>query len=663
MLFALVFPSYYANAQVYRWHNYIDFTSGWMSSFAYGVHSDSLGNTFRVGGIQSQYTGSTNQANFNPLGTAQLYNFSGNYDALYLIKHDSLGTPLWNVVVHHATPNIFSGSHYMSGSDVTTDPQGNIYVVGTLRGGPYQMDSTTTVSSTIAGNNMNNRADMFLAKYDSSGTFQWIRVIPINTYYGALPKISIDSTGNFLFISSHFEGSSVNFDIDGTNANNLSSGVGPSIFLAKYEISNSTTPNTVSTVFSQKVLESTVTPTAFDWIDILNLRAMDLGENDNVFLAGAYKAAANYTCSNTSGTLTPTTNNRTDSFVASFNPNSGACRWINTVASSNNNGINDLAVGSSTDKGLYITGFLNNFGSSNHAVNFGGAITIIPSFGKIDSFLAKLNPDNGTFIFAEKFGTVGPHSTRESIGLDVMVVKNCNGMEDGVFLLQSYSGDMQVDPSGSAILPAPSADGHSRLGLVKYRSFAATLNYEWSAAIEENSGHLIGNGTNAERFIYSDHLAFAKSLIPGSNDVYVSITGDVITTQNNLSLDVSFDSNTSAIISNGITTTNPNLTIFPFITNHKFACDFSVANETSKEERVHFSPNPFQDQLRYSLPSEFEGFTFTIISLDGKVIKQGPLDQNGSIGNLEFLSSGVYLIKVESSKGKLVYTQKLSKLP
>ncbi len=75
---------------------------------------------------------------------------SGNYD-IFLLKYNSSGTKQWTKQLGTS-----SGDY---GNDVTTDSSGNIYVTGDTWGG-------------LDGNKNSGSNDIFLIKYNSSGTKQ-----------------------------------------------------------------------------------------------------------------------------------------------------------------------------------------------------------------------------------------------------------------------------------------------------------------------------------------------------------------------------------------------------------------------------------------------------------------------------------------------------------
>jgi len=96
-----------------------------------------------------------------------------------------------------------------SGNDVTTDSSGNIYVTGDTSGG-------------LDGNTSSGSIDIFLVKYNSSGTKQWTKTSSVGIGNG----VTTDSSGN-IYVTGQTQGG-----LDGnTNSGSYD------IFLVKYDSS------------------------------------------------------------------------------------------------------------------------------------------------------------------------------------------------------------------------------------------------------------------------------------------------------------------------------------------------------------------------------------------------------------------------------------------
>ena len=161
-----------------------------MHDYGYGVAVDSSGNAFVTGTTTGNLVGSS---------------FGGyNTPDTFLVKYNSSGTKQWTAQVGESAWN--------GGHDVTTDSSGNAYVTGYTRG-------------TIDGLSNQGGQDMFLMKYNSSGTRQWSRMLGTSEdNYGN--GIALDSSNN-IYVTGVTE--------DGLDGN--SSAGNDDIFLVKYNSS------------------------------------------------------------------------------------------------------------------------------------------------------------------------------------------------------------------------------------------------------------------------------------------------------------------------------------------------------------------------------------------------------------------------------------------
>ena len=128
------------------------------NDYAYGVATDSSGNVYVAGGTNGGLDGNTN---------------AGNTD-LFVVKYNSSGTKQW-------TRQLGSSSRD-SANDVATDSSGNIYVTGTTY---WELDGNTSAG----------KADLFVVKYNSSGTWQWTKQNGTDRYDEAR-GVATDSSGN-----------------------------------------------------------------------------------------------------------------------------------------------------------------------------------------------------------------------------------------------------------------------------------------------------------------------------------------------------------------------------------------------------------------------------------------------------------------------------------
>ncbi len=156
------------------------------NDFSYKVAVDGSGNAYVTG-----YTQGNLDVNIN----------AGNYD-MFLTKYDDAGTKQWTKLLGTTADD--------TGYGVAVDGSGNVYVTGSTGGG---LDGNTS-----AGND-----DIFLVKYNDTGTKQWTQQLGTTTDdVGA--GVAVDGTGN-IYITGYTYGG-----LDG----NTSAGSWD-MFLVKYD--------------------------------------------------------------------------------------------------------------------------------------------------------------------------------------------------------------------------------------------------------------------------------------------------------------------------------------------------------------------------------------------------------------------------------------------
>jgi len=126
---------------------------------------------------------------------------AGDYD-IFLVKYDGTGTKQWTIQLGTSSIDV--------GTGVATNAAGNIYVGGYTAGD-------------LDGNGNAGGYDLFLVKYDASGTRQWTRQLGTSAYDWCL-GLAVDSSAN-IYLTGYTAG-----DLDGnTNAG------GSDMILVKYD--------------------------------------------------------------------------------------------------------------------------------------------------------------------------------------------------------------------------------------------------------------------------------------------------------------------------------------------------------------------------------------------------------------------------------------------
>jgi gliding motility-associated-like protein len=143
----------------------------------------------------------------------------------FVAKYDTAGNFVW------VTQMAGSGNGDEYGG-LSLDASDNVYVAGWGNSASFVFNTASPGTSTIAAPGGGGNLDIVIAKYNSSGVYQWGHVIGGT---GAdMNRSAIDISGSELFISGGFQ-NTVDFDPSASIAN-LSSSGGQDMYLAKYDL-------------------------------------------------------------------------------------------------------------------------------------------------------------------------------------------------------------------------------------------------------------------------------------------------------------------------------------------------------------------------------------------------------------------------------------------
>ncbi|MBK9390456.1 MAG: SBBP repeat-containing protein [Bacteroidetes bacterium] len=135
----------------------------------------------REGGFGANPNGMTIDSNSNlyitgeATGNIDGVTKTGNSDML-LIKYDSNGNKIWTRLLGSAGANIY-------GTSIVADSANNVYIAGVTNG---HLDAQTRTGT----------RDLFVTKYNSSGTRQWTRLLGAATFVTEAYAIAIDSSSS-----------------------------------------------------------------------------------------------------------------------------------------------------------------------------------------------------------------------------------------------------------------------------------------------------------------------------------------------------------------------------------------------------------------------------------------------------------------------------------
>jgi len=319
-------------------------------------------------------------------------NLVGVYD-IFLVKYNSSGTKQWTQQL--------GTTAYDFGYGVTVDSSDNIYVTGQTFGG-------------LDGNTSSGDSDFFLVKYNSSGTKQWTRQLG-TTAGDSAEGVTVDSSDN-IYVTGQTAGG-----LDG----NTNSG-SDDLFLVKY--------NSSGTKQWTRQLGTSSTDTGYD---------VTVDSSDNIYITGS-----------TFGGLDGNTHSvSNDIFLVKYN-SSGIKQWTRQLGTSSEDRGRGVAVDASDN--IYVTGYTQG-GLDNNTSAGGG------NFPQ-DIFLVKYN-SSGTKQWTKQLGT-----SSTDIGFGVTVDNSSNIYVTG-YSLGGLDGNTNL--------------GSSDIILVKYNSSGTK---QWTKQLGTSAG-------------------------------------------------------------------------------------------------------------------------------------------------------------------------------
>ncbi|MEI6853496.1 MAG: SBBP repeat-containing protein, partial [Bacteroidota bacterium] len=308
----------------------------------YSIAVDGSGNVYVAGYYQS--TSIT-------FGATTLNNSSVNagYGDIFLTKYASNGVVIW------AQSAVGTLNKTDWATSVALDATGNVYLTG-------RFSSSTMTFGSYTLTNVGS-SDIFLAKYNSSGTVLWATSAGGASYEYPY-SVAVDPSGN-VYVAGYFDSSSLSFG--STTLTNTGSG---DLFLAKY--------NTNGTPLWARSAVGTGTEIAY---------SIATDNSGNIFMTGAFDSP-----SLTFGTTILTNAGVCDIFLVKYDAN-GSMQFATKLGGTGDDKAYSIAVDNSGH--VYLAGYFSN------SVIIG--TTTLNSIGSFDILQAKYDA-SGNPIWAKSTG-------------------------------------------------------------------------------------------------------------------------------------------------------------------------------------------------------------------------------------------------------------------
>lgn len=283
-------------------------------------------------------------------GSTTLIN-QGEYD-MFIVKYDPLGTVLWAQSAGRAFDDY--------GRSVITDAMNNVYVTGSFKSAGLIFGSTTLANT----DSTENTYDMFLVKYDSTGTILWAKsATGDSSEYSR--SVSTDASGN-IYVTGNFDSPTLTFGST-TIVNNGSF----DMYLVKYDSAG----NVI-------------------WAKSAGGADIDHGYNTatdafgNIYVSGGFKSDSMFIDATTlinSGAF--------NIYLAKYD-SAGTLLWAQKAGGSGTDAGHDVATDAIGN--IYLTGYFNS-----PTLVFGS--TTLMNAGSYDIFIVKYD-STGTVMWAKSAG-------------------------------------------------------------------------------------------------------------------------------------------------------------------------------------------------------------------------------------------------------------------
>lgn len=313
---------------------------------------------------------------------------------IFVAKYSPQGSLLW---AHN-----IGGVNIDYGDGIATDALGNVYITGYFQGTDVDFNPNAGITNISS----NGNKDIFFAKYDSEGHYQWVHHIG-STQSDVGTGIAVDRKGD-VYLTGLFK-NTVDFDPEVANHSLTSSG-DYDAFIAKYD-----------------------TDGVYQWAhkfggtDGEGAGDIVTDHNDNVYITGLFQGMSYFDPA--SGSVSFTSKGGMDIFIAKYDTD-GVHQWAHSIGGTQDEAGRSIEVDRVGN--VYIAGM---FKSANVDFDLGNDTYYLSSKGKEDAFVARYTP---TGIFQWAYQTGG---SENDAGNDIAV----SGFGHGHIYLTGYFSGNDVD--------------------------------------------------------------------------------------------------------------------------------------------------------------------------------------------------------------------------
>jgi hypothetical protein len=439
----------------------------------YGGTGADVGNGCAVDGSGNVYLAGTAASTAGIASGGSQNTIGGGTDA-FLAKFDANGYLVW--------ATYYGGTAAETGCACATDGSGNIYLEGVTASTGLAIGG---FQNTIGGSN-----DIFLVKFNTSGTRQWA------TYYGTTgaegltagtKSVCTDATGNVYITGLAGGTSSSSLALNGYQSSGANCP-----FLAEFNTSGTRLWGTYYSGTGSGTISSTV---------------CTADANGYVYLGGFTSMATNVASGGFQNTLGGTAGANQDAFLIKFNPSLSTTLqriWSTYYGGSGSETANDCVVDAI---GNVILGGITSTATPNANIIASTSGFQTTSGGSTDGFLVKFD-SSGNRTWGTYYGGTGVDQFKS-------VLIDASG---NIYASGFTSSSTNIDSAGFQ----PSLSGSSDLVLVKFDSTGNRIWGSYCGGTSAEQGGIAARDTLGNIYLAGQATASGTSAIPGT---YQSASG------------------------------------------------------------------------------------------------------------------------------------------
>ncbi len=524
---------------------------------------DGTGSTYVAGRLSGT-------ADFDPSAATATLTPVGNAD-IFLAKYNNAGQYQWAFNIGGKNADVANGVTYL--------PSGDVIIVGQFSD---TVDFNPAVGvATLAANGLS--PDIFVAKYNSSGVYQWAFRMGSPLVDDA-SSVTCDASGN-IYVTGGFQGT-VDFD-PGAGTQTLTAVGSQDIYVAKYNSSG---------VYQAAIaMGSTLNDQG---------KSIAVQSNGNVFVVGQFNSTVDFDPSASTATLV--SNGLGDIYLAKYNSSLTYLNAFNVGSSGD-----DIAYGVCVDNSnssVFITG------SFSTTVDFdpSAGTSTITSAGNTDAFVAGYNCNTNAYQMAFNIGQATAEGGQ----------KIASDGAGNIYVTGYFSGtSTDFDPGNSTYTLATA--GSNDVFVARYTSAGA---FQFAFAL----------GSAGNDFSWG---------IDANSSQQFAVTGQYTGT---------CDFDPSAATANLTSIGNTDIFLAKYASNN-----LMVAENKSGIDGLTIFPNPASETIFIKVNDQSGLYTIRIIDVTGRICRTTEIDpKTTNAVRIDDLNKGIYFIQI-SEKSGAVTTKKI----